>query len=368
MNERSKISGSQLMLLISSSVLGSAIALSFMDTITGHDSWLTVLSGYAISIPPVLSYAFLAKRFPGMNIVQINDMVYGPYLGKLISLIYIAFFLLIFALNIRDVANFYIGLVMPETPILAYLIMLVLTCAYAVNNGLETIARINVFALILVVFSLTSTFFLLLNNNMHFTNFFPVFDISLKTYIHGTHIMAAVAFCEPVVFLMVMPYLNNYKQIVKYSFGGLSIAALIFVVTSVRNTAVLGPTALLMVSASYQAVRLINISNILTRIEFLVVIAMTAALFIKICLFYYATVSGISQLLKLRSFSTLILPIGCIAIILAITVYENEIIHSFSARNYHPILVFPIQFILPPVSLLIAALRGLPKQTSSEIQ
>jgi spore germination protein KB len=362
-----KIANTQLMLLISTSVTGSIIALSFMDNITKHDSWLVIVSAFVISTPFVLSYVFLAKRFPGKNIIQINDIIYGPYLGKVISLVYIGFFLLIFSLNIRDVANFYVGFIMPDTPMQAFLILFALTCAYAVRQGIEVIARINVFIFIYIVFVLIISS-LLLVSKMDFTNFLPVFDIPVKTYIHGTHIMAVVSFCEIVLFLMIMPYSNSYKELGKCTFMGCLIAAVIFIIASVRNTAVLGPSATLLASATYQAARSINIGNFITRIDLFIAVSITLALFIKISLFYYATIAGISQLLNLRSYSTLILTLGGIVIILAITVYPDEVIHYFSARNYHPILVFPIECIIPPLTLLIAKLRGLPRQTGCEIQ
>jgi spore germination protein KB len=364
--EKGKISDSQFILLIATTTGGSILAFSFIDTITGRDTWLVVLSAYIISTPFVIGYAFLAKRFPGNNIIQINDIIYGPYLGKLISIIYISYFLLLFSLNIRDISNFYIGLIIPETPILAFLILFVLISAYAIQKGVEVISRINIpiFVVIILEIAVTS---ILLFNKMDFTNLLPVFDIPLKTYIQGTHIMIAISFCNDLLFfLMIMPYSNNYKSLVKNTYYGSSIAALIFFIVSIRNITVLGSSSSLLISASYQAARLIDIGNIITRIDLFVAVAVTLNMFIKVCVYYYATVAGVSSILNLHSYSTLILPIGCIAIILAIIVYDNEIIHFFSAQNYHSVLVFPIQFIIPPLSLFIAKIRGLPKQIGSE--
>lgn len=360
--EKGKISDLQLILLIATEISGSIIALSFMDIITHHDSWLVVLSAYAVSIPLGLSCAFLAKRFPGKNIIQINDIIYGSYVGKIISTVYICFFLLIFSLDIRDISNFYIGFIMPETPMLAFLIILTLTCAYAVSKGIEVISRVNIFILVFIGLDVIGTFTLLLNK-VDLTNFLPVFDIPLKTYIQGTHIMLAVSFSEIIVFLMIMPCSSNYKGLAPNTFYALSIAALIFFIVSALNTAVLGPSSTLLVSASYQSARLIDIRNIITRIDLFVAIAITLNLFIKICVLYFVTVAGISQILNLRSYSTLILPIGGIAVIIAVILFSNEITHFFIGWKYYPVFVFPVECIIPPLSLLIAKIRGLPKQT-----
>ncbi|HEX3028719.1 MAG TPA: GerAB/ArcD/ProY family transporter, partial [Clostridia bacterium] len=59
---KGKISNLQLMFLITSFILGSVTFVSFADTLTKHDTWLTIIAAYVIGIPFVLSYVFLAKK------------------------------------------------------------------------------------------------------------------------------------------------------------------------------------------------------------------------------------------------------------------------------------------------------------------
>jgi spore germination protein KB len=353
------------MILIASFILGSATIVSFADTITTHDTWLVIISAYAASIPFILSYVLLVKKFPGKNLVQINDIIYGPYLGKVISILYIWFFLMLLSLNLRVLGEFYTGLVMPETPNLLFLIVCSLVCAYAVRNGIESMARISAAIFVITVFVIGIASLLLLGN-MDFSNFLPVFEIPLKTYFQGVHIISIIQFCEIMVFLMVTPDLNNFKRTGKYTLLGLTIGAFLLMTISIRNTAVLGITSPIYGSDSYVSFRMIDIGNILTRMDLLFAIGITLVLFIKICVLYYATVASMSQILRLRSYKPLILPVGGIAVCLAMIVYDSIIDHNFHARNYHAIFATPFEFILPPVSLLIAKIRRLPKQKGGE--
>jgi spore germination protein KB len=362
--EESKISASQLMISIAAFVQGSTLILSFMDSIAYHDAWLVTLSGFIVSIPFVLSYAALSKRFPAKNFIQIIDIIYGPYLGKLISTLYIVFFFLLFAFNLRDLAVFYIGFIMPDTPMAVFLIMFALACAFAVRNGIEVIAKISFPVIAYIIFFVLILSVLLLKD-AHISNFLPVFEIPLKVYIQGTHIMVSVLFGEIVVFLMVMPSLNDYKKIGKYTVGGLVIAALSLIIISVRNTAVLGPSSSILVNSSYQAVRLIDIGNILTRVELLVAVGITLTLYTKICILYYATVTGISKLLRLHSYLPLILPIGSIAVITALIAFESSVEHAYWGSKYAMFFSTPF-IIIPPLSLMISQIRRLPEKMGDE--
>ncbi|RCX20946.1 spore germination protein KB [Anaerobacterium chartisolvens] len=363
--EKGKISDFELMFLILCFILGSITFISFADTITKHDTWIVIISAYAASIPFILSYILLVKKFPGKNLIQINDIIYGRYLGKLISILYIWFILTLLSLNLKGLADFYTGFIMPETPSLLFLAVCALVCAYAVQNGLESMGRIS--AVIFFIITLNIIVSSLLGmGDMDFSNFLPVFEMPLKTYFQSIHIILTIQMCEIIVFLMVMPNLNNFKHTGKYTLLGLTISTLLLMSVSIRNTAVLGVTSSIYFSDSYQALRLIDIGDVLTKMDILFAIGLTLVLFIKNCVLYYATVAGMSQMLNLRSYKPLILPVGSIAVCLAIILFDSVIEHNLHARSYHAILVTPFELILPPLSLLIAKIRGLPKKQGGE--
>ncbi|MFZ5975666.1 MAG: GerAB/ArcD/ProY family transporter [Bacillota bacterium] len=359
--ETEKISSSQLMFLIIGLLIGSSLLIAFMDGIAKQDAWLVIVAAFLASIPFVLSYVFLTKRFPGKSLIEINDIIFGPYLGKIVSILYVGYFLYLFLLNLRVLANFYVGFILTETPMLIILIVFTAICAYAVKKGIETIARISLVAVVCSAITVIIVFILLLGS-MDFANFQPVGSTPLKSFIKGTHIFAAVSFCEIFVFLMIFPSLNKTKKTGKSTMLGFSLGALVLLIISMRNTAVLGPATVMFTNATYEASRLINIGEILTRIELFSAFGITVTLFIKACIFYYATVKSTAQLFRMRSGSPLILPIGIIGVIYALVVFESIISQQQSAETYHAMVALPFEFVIPPVSLFIAKIRKLPKQ------
>ena len=269
--EKGIISSSQLLFMIVGFIQASNLLLAFGSGIVKHDGWLAILAALLLSIPIVLAYSALSRRFRGSSLIEISEIVYGSYLGKLISISYILIFLLLVSLNIRFFSDFLITYIMPETPIWAILIMLTFVCAWVVRGGIEVLARCSF--IIIVISStiiLATTLFLL--GDMDFKNFLPILDISLQDFIHGIHIISSIHYLEIVVFLMVMAFVNETHQVKRSIVGGLILGALSILIIEVRNVAVLGNIANIVYSASFVTVRYINVAEVFTRMEMFITI------------------------------------------------------------------------------------------------
>ena len=363
--EKGKFSNQQLFFLIAGFVQGSVLLIDFTVGITEHQTWMVILAGLFITTPVILSYVVLAKRFPGMNLVQINDVVYGRFFGKVVSLYYIFFFLMTLSFNIRDVGELYTTFLMQDTPFIFLLAVFTATCAYAVSKGIEVLARISHLFVVTGLFVIISTFILLIDQ-MDFTNFLPVFELPFIRIFQGIHIVSAIPFGETVVFLMIMGCLKKTDHAVKKTFFGLLIGTVSLLIVAVRNTAVLGRTQTIWTSTSFQSIRLINIGTVLTRMDFLIGIAQTVLIFFKCSLFFYALVVAISQLFGLKSYLPIILPLAGIEVIIAATVFQSPVDHAMITLNAGIIYSVPLIFVFPPLSLLIAKIRGLPKTEGSK--
>jgi len=358
--EKGKINSQQLLFIIAGFVQGSVLLIDFTVGITEHQTWMVILAALAITAPVILSYVMLAKIFPGMNLVQINDMVYGRFLGKFISIYYVFFFLMTLSFNIRDVGELYITFLMPDTPFIFLLVAFTATCAYAVSKGIEVLARISHLFVVTGMFIMISTFTLLIDQ-MDFSNFLPFFDLPFIRIFQGIHIVSSIPIGETVSLLMIMGCLNKTEHVVKNTFFGILIGVVSLLIVSVRNTAVLGRTQSIWTSPSFQSIRLINIGTVLTRMDFLVGIGQTILIFIKCSLLFYVLVAALSQLLGLKSYLPLVLPLAGIEVIIAATVFQSPVDHAMITQNAGIIYSAPLMFVIPPLSLLIAKIRGLPK-------
>lgn len=360
--EKGKISGLQYSFLIMGFIEGSIILTSYASNIVKSSTWLVILSGLGFIAPFVYIYALLAKRFSGMNFARINQMVFGVYLGTAVSALYIGYFSLLLSFNLRDIGNFYTNFFMRETPLEVFLIIFIFVCAFTLWNGVEVLARIGPFILIAVTLSIIFATLMLLPQ-MNFANLLPLglAELPLKDFIHGTQIIADIPFGETAVFLTMAFAVNDERHVVKNTFVGLIIGAAIFLIVTVRNTVVLGNTEALLLSPSFEVIRLINI-GFLSRMDILFAFGFTIGMFLKCSVLFYGVVLLLSQLLKLRTYKCLIFPLSCLTAILAIIVFSSTTEQFISGQNEALMLAIPFLHLFPPLTLSIAKIRNLPRK------
>jgi spore germination protein KB len=276
--EKGKISNLQFFFLITGHLEGTIFLISFVSNLAKHNTWLIILSGVAVIVPFICIYALLVKRFPGLNFARINSIIYGRYLGGAISVSYFSYLFLLLSLNIKVVGDFYSNFFIRDTPPEIILIVFTCVCAYAVWNGIEVLARIAPFIVLFESLIIIVTTFMLLPK-INFSNFLPLGELPLANFIHSTQILAEVPFGTSfTVFLPFAFTLNDQKPVVRTFLSGLLLAVAFFIVMAVRNTAVLGNTEALLVSPSFQTVRLINI-GFLSRMDILFGVAHTFGMF-----------------------------------------------------------------------------------------
>ena len=359
--EKGLISSSQLGFLIIGLMQGSTYTAAFISGITKQNTWVVVLLSSLLTFPLLLIYISLCEKYPHKNLIEINELIYGPHIGKLVSIIYLYSLWFIIPANMRYVGDFFTNYLFPETPLEAFIILFTCICAWAVRGGIEVIARST---LIIVILTFTEAIIitLFLFKYMRISNFMPFLNIGLMEFIQAMHGMMAIPFGETFVFLMIIPYINNIKQAKSSILSGFAFGSLFLLGVLVRNTAVLGIFASIHVLPSYQTAKIINIGEIITRMEVLVAVFVLFNLFVKVCLFYYATVLGTAQLFKLKSYKCLVIPIGIISAIMSVSMYDSSVEEAYNAANIYPVFVTPVIFLLPIITLLLTNFRKLAKK------
>ena len=204
------------MILIAGFIQGSVLLVSILDSFAEQDTWLAIAFAFFACVPFAVIYAYLGKRFGSYDFVEMNDIIYGPWLGKAITVLYITFFFYLLSLNTTDIGDFYSGYIMIETPKAAFSILFILVAAYCIKKGIENIARVSLFSVVFTFLSVGTTFLLLLGK-MDFSNFLPILHTDPQRLWQGIHIFAAFPFGEVVVFLTVMPSLSNHRHVIKYT-------------------------------------------------------------------------------------------------------------------------------------------------------
>lgn len=321
-----------------------------------NNAWLAVIAGLAEGLIFLVIYNALVLMFPGKTLVEINDMILGPYLGKIFSLAYLLFFFYVGSEVLRTFAEFF-KLTMTATPLPILMIAMLLVSASAVRNGIEVMARCSqiLVPIAVAVFVLNFT---LLSKDFNLGNLLPIMDIPLKKFILAGHSMAVLPFGEAVVFLMILAFVNKPAQVGQAMTRAFLLGAAVLFFSSIRVVCILGPVASLTTFPAYSTVRLISIADILTRMEIIPAFTFLFLVFIKFTVFYYATILGTSQMLKMNTYRPLVLPMGALIGITSLLLYDSYIFDILDATMLFPFYSPFFIFLLPLITLVVAKIRG----------
>jgi spore germination protein KB len=138
--EKAKISAIQLFVLMFMFDMGTALVISYgIDA--KKDAWLAILIGMCIGIILFFIYYFLFRQYPNLPLTGYVREIFGKYLGWVIGLLYILYFLYTTTHNIRSFGELLLSSTMPETPLLALIILFVLGICYVLYLGIEVLGR-----------------------------------------------------------------------------------------------------------------------------------------------------------------------------------------------------------------------------------
>lgn len=352
-----RMAPAQYLFTIACFIQSSALLTSFLVSITAQDSWLMPITGYLACVPFVLVYLGLMKRFPGKNLMEINDMVFGRVLGRMISAIYLWFFLTLTCLNLTDLANFVRSSMLPRTPGITIFVVFMLLCAWGVRYGLCCVVRYSV-AFSITAILITAASILFTASHMRTDNFLPLLRQPLLTYVNATHVVATIPFGETVMFLMLAPNVRlPIKKAGKYFLGGLALGASMLVATVVRDTLVLGASMDLFAVPSLEVYRMAHLNESIGRVEILFAIALIILLFFKVMLLYYVVTLAFGQILRASSRKPIVLGVGALLVVYAKVLNQSSLMHLASGTQSAPVAWTLFELLLPLATLIVASLR-----------
>ncbi|MFA5449294.1 MAG: endospore germination permease [Clostridia bacterium] len=355
--ETAKISPKYFVFSVICFIHSSSLLVSFFNTLVEQDSWMIVVFGTLCTIPLLLLYSWLANRFQGKNLMEMTTEIFGTAIGKMFSALYLWFFITLTALNLLDLTTFVQKSMMTTTPSIVIALVFLFVCSLSVRGGLFSITKYGPFVAILAS-SILIIATILSINLVEPDNLLPLFDFPHMKYMQATHIAASIPFGELIAFLMISGNVKiEPKKFKKIFIWGLLLGCLNLLILILRDTMVLGNTAKLFSIASFEVLRLINISDALSRMEVLSAVVLIMQLFFKVSFLYYISALGAAQLFNLSSFKPLIYGIGLVVIVYTYGLYDSSLKHVKMAMSVTPFFWMLFEFVIPIIMLVTALAR-----------
>ncbi|MDK2820289.1 MAG: spore germination protein [Clostridia bacterium] len=286
-------------------------------------AWLNDVLGVALSLLYLYLFVRLCKGFKDKTIIEYLESNLGPVFGKIIGIILVIHFFIIAASDARDMGETFTTTIMPETPIIVFILIIVFLGANAARNGLEVIARISEFTVPIILLFL----FITISLNYKFIdvkNLKPFyFPQGFSELVQPTGSILSLYIGEFIIVGMIFPYLNKMQKCSKSVILATLFTGVLFVILCIDMIVIFGPTFKTLSIPILSLAKLIFIANFIERIEGIVILSWVLGSAIKIALFLWATAVGTGQILKLKSYQPLIYPLGALATVNSILNYER---------------------------------------------
>ena len=359
-----KITEGQLAALGCCYLLGTMVVSSFITTAAGRDAWFMGLWGLVFFAPTLLCWLGLIRRHPRLGLLEIFDAVLGPLWGRVLSLLYLLFFMALCALNIQEAIGFMHFSIMPETPLLALAALFMAVGVYGARKGLAPMARL---AAAFCAVACAGLMINLLSSLSHadFRHLLPMLDGPASGYIQAGHIAAAIPYGEGLVLLMLLPRLESKARPGRALAGVAAFTGIVITLVHLREAATLGPLAGYATQPSFEAVRMIGHQGALTRTESLFALLLVTLTFFKTLILFYICLIGIKHVFRLEGARPLAVPLALLLTLVAVRMCGSQSDTALFGKNSAPLIWSIFTLALPALTLLLSLLRGTKKVAAS---
>lgn len=285
--------------------------------------WISTILAYIIFIPIGLMYSRILEKFPGKNLFQINEIMLGKYVGKIINYLFMLHFFITCAGLLRNLGDFVYTVGPQETPMIVNMICLGLLAVFGVYVGISTLGRWCIIALPIIIFILLIPIPFLLQE-MKVDRVIPIMYHGIRPVLKGTIETLAFPITQVSIFLMLFEDLDNphkFKSIILKGVLGGTIVLFIIVVSTVLIEG--GENYYTSYIPYYIALRRLTIGKFFERVEMIVLQTFVYTIFVKLAIIFMATMKGIGYIFSIKNYKIISTMIIFLAINLGYIFYSN---------------------------------------------
>ena len=238
-NKSNEISTSQVFIFVVSGQIGFGILsmASILAEDVGHDGWIAiVLAGMITALSICLIVATL-KRFNNLSIIEINNIIFGKYIGRFLSILTIAYLTYGAVLMLRNFSDIIRMSALRLTPPLVITSFIIIPIVYLSWYGLKYICRYSTLKIILVI--LVVIYYLLLMKYFRFTFLQPIGAAGIKKIVKVSF-SPFTSFIGYELLTFIYPYVKNKKTLLRSALYANAFTVVFYVITVAFTTGFFG--------------------------------------------------------------------------------------------------------------------------------
>ncbi|WP_127537325.1 endospore germination permease [Paenibacillus illinoisensis] len=323
-------------------------------------AYLSYIPVFLVTFASMWMLNRVQSRFPDQDLFE-SLVKRFPFLGRVTGLMYIMFFLLIFARDIRLIGDYVSITLLETTPISIIVLSLLVMAVFIVRGGLGSL--IGMSELYITLFLLNSVIVpFMLIQQVNLDNLMPYFDIDVEGVGKGSWYIFSF-FGEMIALPFVVKGSDfRFKPVT----WGITIAALLMMLIMIETITSIGvPIASRLVYPSYELARQLQVSDFLDRFDLALAAATLPTMITKIAFDLYFICWGLKRMVPKVSGKLMTGPVALVGFVCAFWFFKNAIqLFRFTREWTWIAILFEVLF---PI-LLFLFLRPRKKERDSSRQ
>lgn len=352
MNEKESLTSWQLVILLTLFLFGSSVVVGVnINSDVGQDSWLSLVFSFIFSIPMALITSKIIMMYPQKNIYEIIDSLFGKKIGKVINVLFILHAFYLCSIVLRNFSEFVEITTLANTPPLPVMLLLILIIIYLAKSGIKTLSRWGPFCL--AILTTTVLFTILLSVPVIEFNYLkPILEHNFKQMTISAFSIFMVPFSGITTLLGMADCFSIKNKEKKTYLLGIFIVGIIMLIILLRNILVLGvPLLVNSFFSSYEAARILQLGEFLTRIEGVITINFVLAGITKMTMLTIVISKGLAHISKNHDYKKLIIPASMLVLAICPFLFD-DVVDMFDFAPIFGKYAIPMQVLLPIVILV----------------
>jgi spore germination protein KB len=287
----------------------------------GTAAWYITLASAIISLVCFFLVYILLMRFPGQNLNEIFEEVFGKIIGKTLSLVFIGYFTFYAGANLREFVEMIKAYSLPYTQPSFIIITFLLPVAVITYLGLEILVRISYASFWFIIG--TIVVILVLNYPQYrLDSIYPLGGYGLQNNV-SIAVTRMSAYTEVIVLAFIVRSVNEIKMI--KSLGAISLTIAVTSISLVIFCSILKFDYTMStehVSNLFELSRGIYFGRFFQRIEAIFLIVWVTTSIILVAAFFYMAVSIFCSAFNISDQKPLIIPFVLLTFIITLQ-YDN---------------------------------------------
>ncbi|WP_151737523.1 GerAB/ArcD/ProY family transporter [Paenibacillus tengchongensis] len=324
-----------------------------------QDAWLAMLTGACAGLILLLLHLAIHHKDPQLDLFLLFRRYMGKYLGTVMNLLFVGYFSYEASRNLRDLSEITILTLLNNTPLWIITLISIVVVSNTVRCGFKVFFRVSVILFPVVVFGYTLISILIPATGLFHSEFLlPVMENGWKPAFQAAiPEIVSFPFGQVVLFLVFYPHANQKGHLNRVVITAYLLTAVALTFINQLIIFVMGPKlAVYSTLPLLETVQMIDLAEILERMDALFTLLLFLGLGIKLAAFFSGAVIGLERITGV-GYKKWVIPVGA-ALFAMSFISPNYTHHIQLGRGVIVNYIAPVfQAVLPVLLFAVMLLR-----------